>query len=179
METKGLFSCGQVAELWALSSVWHCVLSHISGLASSAPAALLAPPVRLICSLCAEHLPICPQAMERLVLSVSSPQDCQKSSVISPHRLARWAPSKLTRLGKGWHRQGLFKKRYFCCNNIILSLETLSGILTLVGVCRAAEVLKNCSYSFWAPQRGFFCLSDFLLQAPVVRVILTGDLLGV
>lgn len=77
-----------VAEVWVTASVWQCVLavslSDISGLASSARTALLAPLVCLICSLRAEHLPIWPQAMERLALSVSALLRIVRSPLSNP-----------------------------------------------------------------------------------------------
>lgn len=59
---------------------------------------------------------------------VISPQDCQKSSVKSPHRLALQAPRKLTRRrdcgGADTGRTFLF----FCCNSITLLRKTSSVI---------------------------------------------------
>lgn len=78
----------QAAEVWVLASVWQCVLtvslSDISGSASSARTALLALLVCLICSLCAVHLPIWPQAMERLALSVSALLRIVRSPLSNP-----------------------------------------------------------------------------------------------
>lgn len=58
-------------------------LRHYS-LASSARTALLAPLVCLICSLHAEHLPIWPQAMERLALLVSALLRIVRSPLSNP-----------------------------------------------------------------------------------------------
>lgn len=65
-------------------------------------------------------------------LGVSSPQDCQKSSVKSPYRLALQAPRKLTRR---WDWRGADTGRNFfffclCCNTITLSQKTSSMIPT-------------------------------------------------
>lgn len=54
-------------------------------------------------------------------LSVSSPLDCQKSSVRSPYWLAHRAPRKLTRLGRDWHWQEPFLR----CNGITITKTLL------------------------------------------------------
>lgn len=77
-----------VAGVWEAASVWQCVLTepplrHFkhSQLCTDSPPGCSG---CLICSLHAEHLPIWPEAMERLVLSVSALLRIVRSPLSNP-----------------------------------------------------------------------------------------------
>lgn len=98
-------------------SVWQCVLrvflAHVFSSACSAPTAppgWAAPAHLLTVSRAASNLAASVGAAG--ALSVSSPQYCQKSSVISPHRLSQRVPSKSSRLGLDWSWQPHFPPVY-------------------------------------------------------------------
>lgn len=93
----------QAAEVWVLASVWQCVpLRHfrLSQLCTYSPAGT--PGLSHLLSVCRASSNLAASDGATGAFSVSSPQDCQKSSVKSPYRLACWALRKLTRLGRGW-----------------------------------------------------------------------------
>lgn len=125
-----------VAELW-VTSVWQCVLTlSLSDISGFSQLRTNSPPgssgLSHLLSACWASSNLAASDGETGALGVSSPQDCQKSSVKSPYRLALQAPRKLTRRrdwgGGGWHWQQLFFFFCLCCNSITLSQKTSSVI---------------------------------------------------
>lgn len=110
--TKRSFSCRQVAEVWLVASVWQCELTvsltDISDPASSARTALLAPLVCLICSVCWASSNLAASNGATGALSVSSPLDCQKSSVRSPLLAGPSGSKKINQTGEGLTLAGTF-----------------------------------------------------------------------